>query len=219
MRNKNRYYDRGIAFGIILLVIALVAAIVGGIAISAGRLNVDARASTSRMAALELMQGMESVRRGYEIMTARGIDGHLLELNSVSETYGLYHPSNGAAYPYTIRLSDLAALGGSYPSKGLRRNFIYHKNLYINNVGSNGTPNYATIAWGINKDICQQINHLIHGGDDNAEPKATTVASVFWMFPALMVDLRADSDFDSKDERCVVADSSVYIYYKIVAAR
>lgn len=204
--------NSGFAIGMILLVIVLIGAIVGAIAVASRSSNTNASGETAKIQASALLQQGINLRSGYDLMLARGADAGAISWDTSSPN-GLFHPTDGGAVKQTPPSEAIVASADAV--------WKYKKVVSLMGVGIDGNDDYVGVVANVKLKHCQYINHILYGMDTSATPPTAAAGSLAdWQTEVTAINLSADASVTGKPEGCIqTTTAGSYVYYKALYER
>lgn len=197
---KTPHQQKGVALGVILGAIALIAAI--GFALVSGSRQTTTNTATekTKLDAAALMTQGVNLRDGVTRMLSNGVDVNNITADAAANT-GLYHPTDGGAVqqvapPTAVTTATDWALG----------------DVQANAVGTTSGDDVIVYMGNVTQSVCGVINTQLRG--DSTIPAAGVALADFAAGTA--ADLSAVAGATS--EACVEETGGAYVYYTVVAA-
>lgn len=216
------YKEKGIAIGIILLSVALIAAISGAIAVSLNTKSIRASAETAKSNAAALIMAANAQRQAYERLLSNGVSADDIELSN-QPVVGLYHPNAGGSPKFTHPSSiyrdppPWCGVGCTVGSPAWRIKY----NISIAGVGTDSGSDTLLHAFALTRIVCTAINYHLGIAAFGASPPVSSVGSaIFWSaFKLTPVDATTDAALYGKTEICIRTVDGVYVYYTTLNAQ
>lgn len=214
----------GFAIGMILLVIVLIGAIVGAIAVSSKSTSSSGAGESAKVQSAALMQQGINLKNGFDVMTGRGVDAGSI-LWDVSASFGLFNPADGALPTQSPTPDVFSALASD------TKQWVYKKDVSLMNVGTSSVADYVAVVPDISLRHCRYINSMLYGDALDATPAQGSSGTLAeWKDGESSsvsggtdtpIDLSASASVDGRAEGCIATTDGVsrYVYYKTMVER
>lgn len=197
--------QQGLAIGMLILIIALAAVIVGAVTLASNQGRASGTEEKNKLQALAVIGQAENLRQAFDRITGTGVAPELVTFDATST--GMFNISNGGiAKP---NLPDTY-----YEDLSSDTGWFYKKQLSVSGLGTN-SPEYLVAVYNLPRSLCRQINHLLHGLPKKFNPGTTATISVWWTTMNVSA-IVGSVDASGRDEYCTKDASGAFVYYKVL---
>lgn len=199
--------QQGFAVGTILLVVVLMAAIVGAIAMGSRSSTGDASTQTAKVNASSVIQQGINLKSSFDIMIAKGaktIDQ--ITFDAVAGT-GVFNPTDGGGVMQTApSAAQSAATDWAFSKSG-------GAVVKLPGMGTTAAADYLVYLANVNAAVCLEATKALYG--NSATVVAAGVATAAFV---AATDLTGVAGMNNRSADCVQTTDG-YVYYQVVSEK
>ncbi len=205
--------QRGVAIGLVLVIIALLAAL-GALMMSSSRGSfTNSNQEMNRINATSVMEQGMNLKLGFERMFPYvNADDVTFDTDA---TNGVFNPSKGGAMVQIPSPKAVVTPGTDV--------WVYKKTVKIKGIGLDANPDYLVALPNVTLETCRHINNQVHNTALSATPPTGAGTLADWKDGVdgsdTAVDMSAVAAVDTWSEGCMATSDTKYVHFQVVVAR